>query len=225
MSRVLPLEESLPVTQLPPPTSRDLMPRYNLGSLAAASQSILCGGTTTGIISLLQSAGATMVLPSVGTMVTGAATGGAGIVLMSSESGTTGGLLADTIAHGHHPGSNGNGEDGDGHPPTDRQAAPQDYLLTPQAAQAIVNSWHVAQYDSPGVTVTIWLDQVHRLCEAYTVPATQRALCAMRHMSAGSQEAARAAECYDMTWDQFTKWLRQYGVLFRELCTWCLHIT
>ncbi|KAF9643749.1 hypothetical protein BDM02DRAFT_3077775, partial [Thelephora ganbajun] len=49
------------------------------GSIAATIQSIVYGGATGGLFSLLQSAGATMVLPSVGTIFAGAASTGAGI--------------------------------------------------------------------------------------------------------------------------------------------------
>ncbi|KAF9645331.1 hypothetical protein BDM02DRAFT_3120353 [Thelephora ganbajun] len=181
------------------------------GSIAATIQSIVYGGVTGGLFSLLQSAGATMVLPSVGTIFAGAASTGAGIAIMKGESVSTSEILTDSIARGHQPGGDdGSDDDGDGKPPSYHQAVPQEYLLTPQAVQAIVKSWNITAYNPPGMNVAGWLGRVGRLCETYEVPVTQQALCAMHHMRADCREAARAAECYDMTWDQFTTWLLQY---------------
>ena len=143
-----------------------------------------------------------MGLPSAVTMFTGAATTGAGIGIMTGESVPTGELLSDSFA--------GNDSDGDGSPPPPHQTVPQEYLLTPRAIQAIVKSWNITAYNPPRTTAAGWLARVHNRCEVYRVPIKQRALCAMQYMRADCRKAARAARCYDMTWDQFTIWLRQY---------------
>ena len=173
-------------------------------------QSIVYGSATGGLFSLLQSAGATMVLPSVGTILTGTATTGAGISLMKNgESVVTNEILSDSFSRGHRPGGAGDGDGDDSAPPPYDQAVPRKYLLTPPAFQAIVKSWDVTPYNPPGTEVTGWLSKVHRLCEVYRVPNTQRALCAMHNMRADCRGAANAARCYDMTWGQFTEWLRR----------------
>ena len=184
----------------------------SLGSFAATIQSIVYGSMTGGIFSLLQSAGATMVLPSVGTIVTGAATTGAGIAVMKNgEPATTSELLSDSLARGHRPGeADDDGDDGDGGPPAYNQSVPQEYILTPPAVQAIVKAWHVAPYNPPGTDVGGWLSKVRRLCEVYRVPDKQRAVCAMHNMRGDCREAASAAGCYDMTWDHFMAWLFKY---------------
>ena len=182
---------------------------HRLGSFAATIQSIVYGSATGGLFSLLQSAGATMVLPSVGTILTGTATTGAGISLMQNgESVVTSEILSDSFSRGHRPG--GAGDDDDSAPPPYDQAVPRKYLLTPPAFQAIIKSWDVTPYDPPRTDVAGWLSKVHRLCEVYTVPDTQRALCAMHNMRADCREAANAAGCYDMTWGQFTEWLLRH---------------
>jgi len=178
------------------------------GSIAATIQSIVYGGMTGGIFSLLQSAGATMILPSAGTIFAGAATTGAGLAVMNGESVAASELLSDSVARSHRPG-NGD-DDNDGGPPPYHQTVPQVYLLTPQAVRAIVKSWDITAYNPPGMGVASWLGKVRKLCEAYGVPVTQRALCAMHHMRADCREAARAAGCYDMNWDQFATWLLEY---------------
>jgi len=186
------------------------MLRCCLGSIAATIQSVVYGGATGGLFSLLQSAGATMVLPSVATIFTGAAATGVGIAVVNGESVTTGELLADSIARGHRPDGDGDDKDDDGGPPPYHQTTPLEYPLTPQAVQAIVKSWDITVYNPPGMNVAGWLNRVHRLCEAYEVPVAQRALCAMHRMRADCREAARVAGCYDMTWDLFTTWLLRY---------------
>ena len=127
---------------------------------------------------------------------------------MNSDSDTTSELFSDSIPRGPRPGD-GDG-DSDGGPPPYHQSIPQEYLLTDRAVQAIVKSWDITAYNPPGTDAASWLRRVHRLCEAYGVPVTQRALCAMHHMRAECREAAHAAKCYEMTWDQFTKWILKY---------------
>jgi hypothetical protein len=182
----------------------------SLGSFAATIQSIVYGGVTGGLFSLLQSAGATMVLPSVGAILTGTVTTGAGIAVMKNgELVAAGEIPPDPFARGHQPG--GAGDDGDDNdPPPSYQTVPQEYVLTPPAVQAIVKSWDVPPYNPPGTDVSGWLSKVRRLCEVYRVPVLQRALCAMHNMRVDCREAAFAAGCYDMTWDQFTAWLLEH---------------
>jgi hypothetical protein len=110
---------------------------------------------------------------------------------MNDESVVTEDILPDFVAH--------NGDGG-----------AREYLLTDQAIQAIVTSWNSTVYNPPGTDVTGWLGRIRGLCEAYGVPLTQRALCAMRYVRVDCQEAARTARCHDMTWDQFATWLTQY---------------
>ena len=173
------------------------MLRFNIGSLAATIQSIVYGGATGGLFSLLQSAGATMVMPSAGTIFTGAAATGVGVVAAANDQlGTSNNELlrraADTIARGGNP------------------DVPEVYLLTPRAILAIANAWNVGTYNPPGTNCVGWLRRIHTSCERYGVPISQRAPCAMHHMSADCKEAAHAAGCYDMTWDKFTAWVRKY---------------
>ena len=127
---------------------------------------------------------------------------------MKGESVATGKLLSDLIPHGPHPG--GGDDNGDGGLPPYHQSIPQEYLLTDRAVQAIVKSWDITAYNPPGTDAASWLRRVRKLCEAYGVPVTQQALCAMHHMRAECREAAHAAKCYEMTWDQFTKWILKY---------------
>jgi hypothetical protein len=164
------------------------------------------GGATGGLFALLQSAGATMVLPSVGTIFAGAAATGAGIKVTKDGSVATGELLSDSIIHGHPP----RNDDDDDSPPPYHQTIPREHLLTPHAILAIVKSWDTTPYNPPGMDVTGWLGKIHKLCETYEVPLTQRALCAMHHMRADCRRAAHTAECYEMTWDQFATWLIRY---------------
>ena len=151
-----------------------------------------------------------MVLPSVGTILTGTAATGAGISLMKNgESVVTNEILSDSIPFGHRPGGadDDDDDDDDSAPPPYDQTGPKTYLFTSNAVQAIVKSWGVAPYNPPGTDVVGWMGKVRRRCEVYRVPDTQQALCAMLNMRADCREAANAAGCYDMTWDQFTKWL------------------
>jgi hypothetical protein len=149
-----------------------------------------------------------MVLPSVGAILTGTVTAGAGItVIKNGEPVAIGENLA--IARGYRPGGT-YGDDDDSDPPPSYQTTPKEYILTPSAIQAITKSWGVTQYNPPGTDVASWLSNVGRLCEVYTVPVTQRALCAMHNMRGDCREAASAAGCYDMTWDQFSAWLHEH---------------
>ena len=127
---------------------------------------------------------------------------------MKGESVTTDKLLSDLVPHGPHPG--GGDDNSDGGLPPYHQSIPQEYLLTDRAVQAIVKSWDISEYNPPGMDAASWLGRVHKLCEAYGVPVTQRALCAMHHMRTDCQEEAYATECYEMTWDQFAKWILKY---------------
>ena len=181
---------------------------YSLGSVAATAQSVVYGGATGGLFSLLQSAGATMVLPSVGTVVAGAATTGAGIGMMGSGGSTTSKTVPDSISRDLRPRVAGSGDNANS--PPYAQADPNEYLLTPRAIKAIVKSWDILPYSPPGTNVTGWLKKLHKLCEVYGVPVTQRAQCAMHHMRTDCREAAQTAGCRDMTWYQFTAWLRGY---------------
>ena len=200
---------------------------YNIGSLAAFIQSIVYGGATGGLFSLLQSAGATMVLPSVGTIFTGAAATGVGVAVATNDQlGTSNSELlhraADTIPRGNNP------DDDDGNLPPYRAAGvPEVYLLTPRAILAIARAWEVGTYNPPGTNCAGWLRSIHTSCERYGIPIAQRALCAMHHMRADCKEAARAAGCYDMMWDELTAWVHMYDrklhILVRTY--WCSTLT
>ena len=160
---------------------------------------------------MLQSAGATMVLPSVGTILTGTATTGVGITLMKNgEAIVTDEILSDSFARDNRPGGADDDDKEDSGPPSYHQTVPQEYLLTPPAVKAIVKSWDVLPYNPPGTVVASWSSRVRKLCEVYRVPVTQRAVCAMYIIRDDCREAAYAAGCYDMTWDQFTTWLFKY---------------
>ena len=117
------------------------MLRPNIGSLAATIQSIVYGGTTGGLFSLLQSAGATIVLPSIGTIFTGAAATGAGVAMATADqpgAESNSELLyqaAESIVRGDNP-------DDDGNPPPYRATGvPEVYLLTPRAILAIAKAF------------------------------------------------------------------------------------
>ena len=181
---------------------------HSLGSVAATVQSVVYGGATGGLFSLLQSAGATMVLPSVGTVVAGAATTGAGIGMMGSGGSATSKTVPDSISRGLRP----SGDSAD--PPPYTRADPHEYLLTLRAIEAIVKSWDIPPYNPPETDVTDWLRKLHQICGVYGVPVSQRAQCVMYHMRADCREAAQTAGCHDMTWNQFTAWLRKYDGAF-----------
>ena len=186
------------------------MLRPNIGSLAATIQSIVYGGATGGLFSLLQSAGATIVLPSIGTIFTGAAATGAGVAMATADqpgAESNSELLyqaAESIVRGDNP-------DDDGNPPPYRATGvPEVYLLTPRAILAISKAWDVGTYNPPGTNCTNWLRKIQVSCERYGVPIAQRALCAMHHMRADCKEATHTSECYDMMWNDFTAWIRKY---------------
>ena len=186
----------------------------SLGSLLTAIQSIVYGVAAGGLLSLIPSAGATMVLPLVRAILTSTATTGVRMILMKAgEAVVTDGVLSNLFARGHRPdGADDNGNDDSG-PPSYHQTVPQEYLLTPPAVKAIVKSWDVPPYNPPVTVVVGWSTKVRSLCELYRVPVTQRTMCAMHNMSGDCWEAASAAGCYDMTWDQFTTWLFKYDAV------------
>ena len=186
---------------------------YSAGSIAATIQSIVYGGATGGLFSLLQSAGATLVLPSVGTILTGAATTGAGVIVARQPGTSTNELLhqaAETIVPGQGDGDDDDDDDDGPNPPPDPADPPEVYFFTPQAVLAIAKSWDVGTYNPPGTDCTSWLRKIRNLCERYGIPVSQRALCATHHMRVDCKEAANAAECYNMTWDAFTVWIHRY---------------
>ena len=150
-----------------------------------------------------------MVLPSIGTIFTGAAATGVGVVVATDDQqGTSTSELLRKAANSAGPGDNH--DDDSGNPPPYR-AVPQEYRLTPQAILAVVKSWDIGRYNPPGTNCTSWLRKIHSLCEQYNVPISQRALCAMHRMRVDCKEAAHTAGCYDMTWDGYTAWLHQYN--------------
>ena len=159
---------------------------------------------------LLQSAGATIVSPPAGVIFAGAAITSAGIGIVKNGESITSEVISHSI--GRIPGLGGtDGDDKDTEPPPYDQANLHGYLLTPHAIQAIVRSWDISLYNPPRTDAADWLSKLRELCEVYGVPATQRTLCAMQYMRAGCREAAHAARCHNMTWDQFTAWLPKYG--------------
>ena len=198
---------------------------HSPGSLAVTIQSIVYGSATGGLFSLLQSARATMVLPSVGTMFAGAtkvlqsvgamfvgtARTRAGIAVLRRVADE---ILSGPLARGHGPGPGADDGDDDSDPPSYNQAVPREHAFTAEAFQAIVKSWDIDPYNPPKTDAAGWLSKIREFCEVYEVPLTQRTLCAMHHMNADFQEAADAAECYDMAWDEFTMWFLKYDGLY-----------
>ena len=159
-----------------------------------------------------------MVLPSVGAIFTGVAATGAGAAVVNSDGqpvtvARTELLrqVADSIDN------DDDDDDSDGNPPPYRATIPEEYLFTPQAILAIVKVWDVGTYNPPWTNFTGWLGKVHRTCDRYGIPAAQRAPCAMHHLRADCREAAHTSGCYDMTWEEFTAWLRQYDRKFHVL--------
>lgn len=205
------------------------MLKYNVASVPATTsfQSIVYGRMTGGIFSLLQSAGvaaatqpvtAAAVLPSMGVLfsgATGAAATGTGVFVATNDQPGPGirSELFQKAAKSGIPGEDLEddlGDDEKGNLPPYRATIPEEYILTPQATLAIVKSWDVWTYNPPGTNCTSWLRKIHTCCERYGIPLTQRAACAVYHMRTDCKEAACNAECYDMTWDEFATWLRQY---------------
>jgi len=160
-----------------------------------------------------------MVLPSVGAIFTGAAATGAGAAVATSDDQPVT-VASDELLHQV---ADAIADDNDGgNPPPYHATIPEEYLLTPRAILAIVKTWDVGTYNPPGTNFTSWLGKVHRACERYGIPTTQRAPCAMHHLRADCREAARTSGCYDMTWEEFTAWLRQYDRKSLTLIPVCL---
>ena len=163
----------------------------------------------------MQSAGTTAVMQSVGMILTGATATGAGALVATANAHPDASLstellqnAAESIPHDEKS----NDDDGDdGNLPPYRTTASEEYLLTPRAILAIVKSWDVQTYNPPQANCTTWLDDMHKFCDQYGVPVTQRASCAVHRMSADCQEAAINAGCYNMTWDELTAWFRQHN--------------
>jgi len=153
-----------------------------------------------------------MVLPGLGTLVTGAAATGAGVAVATSDDQPVTSDRSDLL-HGVGESIARNDDDpdgGGGNPPQYRAAAVEEYLFTPTAILAIVKSWGVATYNPPGTNCTSWLNRMHRTCERYGIPDVQRAPCAMHRLRADCKTAAHTSGCYDMTWGEFTAWLHQW---------------
>ena len=148
-------------------------------------------------------------MPSIGMIFTGAATTGAGAALANTNGQpvtSTSELLhqaAVSMADGDNPDGGDNGN-------LHRATTPEEHLLTPQAILAIAKSWGVGTYNPPTTNCPGWLGRIRNLCTQYGVPVAQRTPCAMYHMRADCRAAAYAAECYDMTWNDFAEWLRLY---------------
>jgi len=185
---------------------------FAAGGAAFSYQSIVYSSATRVFLMSLQSAGTTTIIPSIGTLLTGAATTGTGVLVATttaqSDTSTGSEILqqaAKSFADSEKP-----GEDDDGKPPPYRAANPEEYLLAPRAILAIIKSWDVQKYNPPKTNCTTWLSDIYNLCEQYGIPIPQRASCAMHHMSTDCKETALDAGCCNMTWDKFTVWLRQY---------------
>ena len=115
------------------------------GSLAATTQSIVYGGATGGLFSLLQSAGATMVLPSVGVMVVGVATTGAGIAILVTDE-----ILSGSQTRGDGLGPGAHDGDDDSGPPSYNQTVLSGHVFTAEDLEAIVKSWDIGLHNPPG---------------------------------------------------------------------------
>ena len=194
------------------------MLRYNIGSAAVSYESIVYASATRVLLASLQSAGTATIMPSIGTILTGAATG-TGILVATtnaqSATSTSSEILeqaAKSLADSEKP-----NDDDNGNPPPYRATDPEEYLLAPRAILAIIKSWNVRTYNPPQTNCTTWLSDMHNFCEQYEIPIPQRASCAMHHMSTDCKEAALDAGCCNMTWDEFTVWLRQYDRRLRVL--------
>ena len=142
------------------------------------------------------------------TIVAGVVAAGAGIGMLGNDDSIISEILADSIARGPRPGGVSGGDESDDPPPYS-EVNPDEYLLKPRALQAIAKSWEITPYDTFETFVPYWLYRLNNFCELYGVPVTQRTQCAMHHMGT-NREAANAAGCHDMTWDQFRMWLLKY---------------
>lgn len=159
----------------------------------------------------LQFAGGTVtVIPTVGAVLTGATTTGAGVLVASNDGQPDTSTDTRRLQQAGEQFTNCDKSDDGGNPPRYSVIAHDEYLLTPLAVLAIVKSWGVVTYDPLRTDCARWLDKVHDVCEQYEIPSKQRARCASHHMRADSKEAVLAAGCYNMTWDEFVVWLRQY---------------
>ena len=163
-----------------------------------------------GVTTLVESRDTATVLPFITRTGIGAAAAGAGTVVMTSNYPiiSIGGVPAHRVMMSIFYPKNTD-DDNDNLPP-DPATVPEEYRLTGQAFLAIIKSWDVRTYNPPGTDCTSWLREIRDTCEQYGIPACQQALCAIRFMRADCNEAARAAGCYDMTWDELTLWLRQH---------------
>ena len=188
------------------------MLKYSIGSVAVSYESIVYSSAARVLLASLQSAGTTTIIPSIGTVLTGAATTGAGVLVattgaQSAASNNSESLhqAVESLADDEKP------EDGDnGDPPLYHATASEEHFITPRAVLAIVKSWEVQTYNPSQTDCTVWLSNIHDCCERYGIPTIQRASCAMHYMSGDCKEAALDAGCCNMTWDKFTVWLHQY---------------
>ncbi|KAF9642644.1 hypothetical protein BDM02DRAFT_3124333 [Thelephora ganbajun] len=183
------------------------------GGYAVTYQSIAYSSATRVIALSLQSAGTTTAMSSVGAILTGAATTGAGVLVATTNDQPDTSASSESLQKAAKSTAD---DDDNGNPPPHCSTALGEYLLTPRAILAIVKAWNVGTYDPPGTNCANWLDKVHDVCEQYEIPAKQQAPCALHHMRADCKEAAHAAGCYNMTWDEFAVWLRQYDNEGRE---------
>ena len=191
---------------------RDSTLKYHIGSAAVNYESIVYGSATRVLLASLQSAGTATIMPSIGTILTGAATTGTGILVATTNAqpvtSTSNEILeqaAKTLADSEKPDDDANRD-----PPPYQAIGPEEVLLAPRAILAIIRSWEVQTYNPTQVNCTTWLSDIHNFCEQYGIPVPQRASCAMHHMGTDCKEAALDAGCCKMTWDEFTVWLRQY---------------
>ena len=204
---VFPLRASPQVNYLFLPIQREKTLSYSLAGLVAIISSI--AGAAGVLFSLLRFVGATMALPSAGTIFAGVATRVARMRVPKIGESVIREILSDSIGRGPRPGGADAGDNNAGPPPYS-QATPHEYLLTKLAIEAIVKSWDIPSFNPPGTDAAYWLSRLRDSCEVYGVPLTQRALCATYLMRTDCREAANAAGCHDMTWDQFTTWLLRY---------------
>ena len=149
-------------------------------------------------------------MPTIGAVLTGASTTGVGVLVASTDASTSGNLLQQA---GERVAKRGKSENDN----NDSAIPYGGYLLTSLTVLAIVKAWDVGTYDPPRSDCAKWLDEVHDVCERYGIPPKQRASCASHRMRADCKEAVHAAGCYNMTWDEFTAWVRQYDGKFYVL--------
>ena len=180
---------------------------YNIGGAAVSYQSIIYGSATRVLLASLQSAGTTTIMPSIGTILTGAATTGTGILVATTSAQPVTSTSSKILQQAAESLVDSEKLD---HDDNLNATDPEKYLLTPRAILAIMKSWDVQTYNPPRTNCTTWLNDMHNLCEKYEIPIPQRASCGMHHMSADCKEAALGAGCCNMDWDEFTVWLLQY---------------